>query len=112
MRSCDAGLSAEQEEYRKECIPWAYIAFTDNLPTVSLFEASPDGILAILDDQVGWAAVVRCAWFRDCGCMLSGMQACVIVYFAMRRLEFVCWIVCAYTFCKMFRSHDVDGHAV
>ncbi|KAK2719040.1 unconventional myosin-IXAa-like isoform X2 [Artemia franciscana] len=41
----------EQEEYRREGLKWVDIYFEDNTGCLQLFEARPNGLLCILDDQ-------------------------------------------------------------
>jgi myosin-7 len=41
----------EQEEYDKEKIDWANIAFTDNAPTLQLLAEQPMNVLAICDEE-------------------------------------------------------------
>jgi myosin-5 len=41
----------EQQEYKKEGIEWAFIAFPDNQDVLDLIEKKHDGILSVLDEQ-------------------------------------------------------------
>ncbi|CBJ27444.1 myosin-like protein [Ectocarpus siliculosus] len=44
-------FEVEQEEYRSEGIKWDFIEFPDNKDCITLIEAKPAGILALLDEQ-------------------------------------------------------------
>ena len=41
----------EQDEYKRENIPWAHIGFNDNQPCIDVIEGWPAGILATLDEE-------------------------------------------------------------
>lgn len=44
-------FTMEQEEYRTECIPWDYICYNDNLPTLDLLALKPLSIISLLDEE-------------------------------------------------------------
>ena len=44
-------LKVEQDEYQAQQIPWEYVVYPDNQPCVSLIEARPGGMLALLDEE-------------------------------------------------------------
>ncbi|XP_067598359.1 unconventional myosin-VIIb isoform X1 [Pseudorca crassidens] len=44
-------FTMEQEEYRTECIPWDYIRYNDNLPTLDLLALKPLSIISLLDEE-------------------------------------------------------------
>ncbi|KAM5280234.1 unconventional myosin-VIIb [Ctenodactylus gundi] len=41
----------EQEEYRSENIPWDYISYTDNRPTLDLLALKPMSVISLLDEE-------------------------------------------------------------
>eukprot|EP00834_Sanchytrium_tribonematis_P003837 NODE_164_length_14719_cov_1.036252.p1 type:complete len:888 gc:universal NODE_164_length_14719_cov_1.036252:10962-13625(+) len=41
----------EQEEYKKEGIPWSSVDFIDNAPCIELISRKPIGVLALLDEE-------------------------------------------------------------
>lgn len=44
-------FSMEQEEYRSESIPWDFIHYTDNRPTLDLLALKPLSIISLLDEE-------------------------------------------------------------
>ncbi|KAF7691114.1 unconventional myosin-XV isoform X1 [Silurus meridionalis] len=56
----------EQEEYRREEIPWEEVYFNDNQACIDLISAKPHGILRILDDQSGFPQATDHTFLQKC----------------------------------------------
>ncbi|RKP03142.1 hypothetical protein CXG81DRAFT_24249 [Caulochytrium protostelioides] len=54
----------EQEEYDKEAISWAKLAFSDNQICLDLIEARPAGILALLDEETRFPKSTDETWLQ------------------------------------------------
>ncbi|XP_027004193.2 unconventional myosin-XV [Tachysurus fulvidraco] len=56
----------EQEEYRREEIPWDEVYYNDNQVCIDLISAKPHGILRILDDQSGFPQATDHTFLQKC----------------------------------------------